>query len=63
MLDGIMYKKGFSSPLLKSVHNEEGEAILNEVHKGECGGHTGPRLIAHKMLRQGYYLQIMHQDA
>lgn len=63
ILDENMYKKGFSSPLIKCTHEEEAEAILKENHQGESGGHSGFRVLTHKVLRQGLYWPTIHQDA
>lgn len=38
MLDENMYKKAFSSPLLKYVHEEEAVMILKEVHSENVEG-------------------------
>lgn len=61
IIDGKMYKKGFSSPLPKCVHEEKVKVILEEVYRGECGGHSGPRMLAHKILIQGFYWLTMHK--
>jgi hypothetical protein len=33
--------------------------ILREVHSGTCGSHTGPRVLAAKVIRQGFYWPAM----
>ena len=50
---GILYKQGFSAPILKCVGKEDANYILREVHEGICGNHIGPRTLAGKTLRQG----------
>ena len=50
----ILYKRGFSMPILKCVEKEDANYILKEVHKGVCGNHIGARTLAGKTLRQGY---------
>ena len=52
---GTLYKRGFSTPILKCVGKEEANYIFREVHKGICGNHIGTRTLAGKTLRQGYY--------
>jgi hypothetical protein len=41
--------------MLKCVTETEGVQILHEVHKGTCGSHAGPRALAAKVIRQGFY--------
>jgi hypothetical protein len=50
-----LYKKGISQPMLKCVTETEGIQILREVHSGTCGSHSGPRALAAKVIRQGFY--------
>ena len=52
---GTLYKRGFSTPILKCVGKEDANYILREVHKGIRGNHIGARTLAGKILRQGYY--------
>ncbi|XP_074374838.1 uncharacterized protein LOC141715495 [Apium graveolens] len=46
--DDILYKRGFSQPLLHRVDLEEGNYILRKVHKGICGNHSRGDLLALK---------------
>jgi hypothetical protein len=55
IVNGTLYKKGFTLPLLKCVSSEEGNYILREVHEGICGSHSGARMLAHKAVRAGFY--------
>jgi hypothetical protein len=55
LIEGQLYKKGVSQPMLKCVTETEGVQILREVHKGTCGSHAGPRALAAKVIRQGFY--------
>lgn len=34
MLDGILYRRGFSTLLLRCVHKDEAKKILENVHQG-----------------------------
>ena len=52
---GTLYKRGFSTPILKCVGKEDTNYILREVHEGICGYHIGARTLVGKTLRQGYY--------
>jgi hypothetical protein len=59
MIEGQLYKKGVSQPMLKCVTETEGVQILREVHSGTCGSHAGPRALAAKVIRQGFYWPAM----
>ena len=43
---GTLYKRGFSTPILKCVGKEEANYILREVHEGVCGNHIEARTLA-----------------
>ena len=60
---GTLYKRGFSTPILKFVGKEDANYVLREVHDGIYGNHIGARTLAGKTLRQGYYWPIMLKDA
>ena len=60
---GTLYKRGFSTPILKCVGKEDANYVLREVHEGICGNHIGARSLAAKTLRQGYYWPTMLKDA
>ncbi|GKU93201.1 hypothetical protein SLEP1_g6811 [Rubroshorea leprosula] len=63
LVDGVLYKRSFSLPLLRFLNPYEVEYALREVHEGVCGSHIGARTLAHKILRQGYYWPNMYKDA
>ncbi|CAJ2673582.1 unnamed protein product [Trifolium pratense] len=63
ILDGKLYRRGFSIPLLKCVDEETVDYILREVHEGINAQHLGGRSLARKALRAGYYWPTMQQDA
>ncbi|XP_074323033.1 uncharacterized protein LOC141659981 [Apium graveolens] len=42
--DRVLYRRGFSVPLLKCIDEDECNYILREVHKGICGNHSGVAL-------------------
>ena len=58
-----MYKRSFSGPYLLCIHLEAVELILEELHEGICGSHTGGRSLSHRALTQGYWWPKMQQDA
>ena len=48
--DQKLYKRYFSEPYLLCVHSEASKLILEELHKGICGSHTGDRSLAHRAI-------------
>ena len=59
---GTLYKRVFSTSILKCVGKEDTNYILREVHEGICGNHIGARTLVGKTLRQGYYWPAMLKD-
>jgi hypothetical protein len=55
LVEGQLYKKRISQPMLKCITENEGIKILCEVHSGTCGSHSGPRALTAKVIRQGFY--------
>ena len=53
--DRKLYKRSFSSPYLICVHPGASELLLEELHEGVCGSHTGGRSLSHRALTQGYW--------
>ena len=60
---GTLYKRGFSTLILKCVGKEDANYILREVHEGICGNHIRAQTLDGKTLRQGYYWPTMLKDA
>ena len=44
--DQKFYKRSFSGPYLLCIHLEITESLLEELHEGICGSHTGGRSLA-----------------
>ncbi|KAK0585343.1 hypothetical protein LWI29_027080 [Acer saccharum] len=63
ILNGELYKKGYSRALQRCVGLEEAEGILRSIHSGNCGNHVGGVSLAHKTLRQGFYWPTLFADA
>ncbi|CAL9024364.1 unnamed protein product [Prunus brigantina] len=63
LLQGILYRRSYSLPLLRCVSPQQGDYILHEIHEGACGDHSGSRSLAFKAVRQGYYWPSLHADA
>lgn len=62
LIEGNLYRKSFSAPLLKCVDIPESEYCMLEVQKGICGSHSSGKALAHKTLRQGFYWPTIRQD-
>ena len=58
-----MYKRSFSGPYLLCVHPEALESLLEELHEGICGSHTGRRSLSHQAITQGYWWPGMQKEA
>ena len=51
-----LYKRGFSTPILKWVGREDANYVLREVHEGVCNNHIGARTLTGKSLEAGVLL-------
>ncbi|XP_062112162.1 uncharacterized protein LOC133823409 [Humulus lupulus] len=63
IVDGALYRRSHSLPLLRCVLPEEARTILQEVHEGFCGDHVGGKNLTLKILRQGYYWPTLSKDS
>ena len=61
--DRKLYKRSFSGPYLLCVHPEASESLLEKLHEGVCGSHTGGRSLSHRALTQGYWWPGMQKEA
>ncbi|XP_068474891.1 uncharacterized protein [Phaseolus vulgaris] len=62
LIDGELYRFGFTHPLLVCVHGEKCTRIMAELHEGICGSHIRGRAQAARALRAGYYWPTMRED-
>ena len=53
--DQKLYKCFFFGPYLLCIHPEASKLLLEELHEGICGSHTGGRSLSHRALTQGYW--------
>ncbi|XP_022846413.1 uncharacterized protein LOC111369168 [Olea europaea var. sylvestris] len=53
LVDDVLYKRSFSSPLLRCVGGQKATYTLREVHEGVCDNNSGGLSLAQKILRQG----------
>ena len=52
--DKKLYKRSFSGLYLLCVYPEASKSLLEELHEGICGSHTGGRSLSHQAITQGY---------
>ncbi|XP_020205543.1 uncharacterized protein LOC109790741 [Cajanus cajan] len=62
VIGGELYRRVFSTPLLKCVDSAQSDYVLREIHQGICGSHSGGRTLAAKVLRAGYYWPTLKSD-
>ncbi|KAJ9539132.1 hypothetical protein OSB04_031865 [Centaurea solstitialis] len=59
-----LYRRSTSGLILRCITNKEHmNQILQEMHDGECGNHSGGRSLANRISRQGYYWPTLREDA
>ena len=61
--DQKLYKCSFSRPYLLCVHLEATKLLLEELHEGIYGSHTGGRSLSHRAITQGYCWPNMQKEA
>ena len=59
VIDGALYKRGYTLPYLRCVHPTQIGTILSEIYKGICGSYIGGRALSRRVLLQGYYWPTM----
>ncbi|XP_015931831.1 uncharacterized protein LOC107458132 [Arachis duranensis] len=62
-IQGQLFKKELSQPLLKCLHPDQTDYVLREVYKGCCSHHIGGKALARKLIRVGYYWPSMMEDS
>ncbi|XP_057444007.1 uncharacterized protein LOC130736179 [Lotus japonicus] len=62
LLDGTLFRRGFSSLLLRCLPPGKYESVMAEVHGGVCASHIGGRSLASKVLRAEFYWPTIRKD-
>nr|KYP53330.1 Retrovirus-related Pol polyprotein from transposon opus [Cajanus cajan] len=62
VVDDELYRRGFSTPLLKCVNDQQADYVMREIHEAICGSHSRARTLAAKLLRAGYYWPTLKGD-
>ena len=55
IVDNTLYDHGVNSILRHCLTHDEAEVVLNDFHRGACGGHLSGISTAQKILRAGYF--------
>src|SRR4051812_33018751 len=50
-----LYKRNITQILQKCIDEEDGKALLLEIHVGTCGHHASSRVLLSKAFRAGFY--------
>src|SRR3954462_9205593 len=50
-----LYKRNITQILKRCIDEEDGEALLLEIHEGTCGHHASSRVLVSKAFRVGFY--------
>jgi len=61
--DQKLLKRSFFGPYFLCIHPEALELLLEELHEGIWGSHTGSRSLSHKALTQGYWWPNIQEEA
>ncbi|XP_065616445.1 uncharacterized protein LOC136061919 [Quercus suber] len=61
--DYKLYKRSYSGLYLLCMRPEAAKLLLEELHEGICGSHTGGKSLAHQAITQGYWWPNMQKEA
>ena len=61
-LDGELFKRGSTIPLLKFLNNQQMHYVMWELHEGIYDLHIGGRSLATKVVCAGYYWLTLRVD-
>jgi len=62
LVDGTLFRHGFTHPILTCVNGDECTRIMAKLQEGICGSHVGWRSLASKVVRAGFYWPTVRQD-
>ncbi|KAK9073810.1 hypothetical protein SSX86_006404 [Deinandra increscens subsp. villosa] len=63
ILNNTLYRKSLAGPYLRCLEKPEALQVVQDIHAGDCGNHTGGRALFSKILRTGYFWPTMKKDA
>ena len=62
LISNHLYLKSFTGSYLRCLNPEDARRLLEEIHEGVCGNHSGGRSLVHKALTAGYYWPYMMME-
>ena len=62
LVDGALFRHGFTHPILTCVSGDECTKIMSELHEGICRSHVEGRSLASKVIRAGFYWPKVRDD-
>ena len=62
LVDGVLFRHGFTHPILTCVSSDKCTRIMAVLHEGICGSHVGGRSLASKVVRAGFYWPTVKED-
>jgi len=62
LVDGVLFRHGFTHLILTCVSYDECTQIMAELHECICGSHIGGRSLASKVVRAGFYWPTVKED-
>ena len=61
-MDNTLYHYGVDSILRLCLTHDEAKVVLNDFHRGMCGGHLSGLSTAQNFLRAGYFWPSIFKD-
>jgi len=62
LIDGELFRYGFTHPILVCVSGDQCVRIIGELHERICGSHIDGQSLASKAIRAGYYWPTVRED-
>ena len=59
---GQLYRRSYDGIHIRCLKKEEAEKVMEEVHQGTYGPHMNGRMLTKKILRMGYYWNMMEAN-
>lgn len=58
----VLYRRSYLNLWQRCVGPRQARNIIQEIHRGSCGLHAGPRTVVTQIRTLGYFWPTMHQD-
>lgn len=62
MIGDDLYRRGYVTPIMKCLSDEEANYVIRELHEGICERHTGGRTLKARVLRAGFFWPTLEKD-